>query len=139
VSPENRRQYVDSIIGTLCAQESRGNSVPISEFDKARLFSSLGLLVHDGLTANATALAQASRDLQSASADSSNTARQLKNYTIVLAVATGLLVLTSGWQAYETHETNVKPESRATVLTVQPAQKPPAASSPMKRELERRR
>jgi hypothetical protein len=127
MGPESRRQYVDGIIDALRAKELNSGSAPISDFDKARLFTSLGLLIHDGLTANAAAtkdltqaLAQASSDLQTASAESAKTARGLKNYTIVLAIATALLVITSAWQAYEMHEANIKPVSRSAGPEVQP-------------------
>jgi hypothetical protein len=54
LNPESRRQYFDNIIDTLRAKELNAGPTLISDFDKARLFSSLGLLLHDGLSANAT-------------------------------------------------------------------------------------
>jgi hypothetical protein len=113
LTAEDRAKYIESIIETEKTRQLNGGAQPISDFDKTRLSANIGILIYEGLAANArattdltAALGKASDDLRAASRDSSNTARQLKNYTVVLAFATGLLVFTSFWQAYEAHQTN---------------------------------
>jgi hypothetical protein len=139
MSPEDGRKYIDSIIETLRNKELHAEG--FSEFDKARFLSSLGLLLHDRANAVATqeltvAMAQASRDLQVAGAESANTARQLNNYTnvlaratVILAAATGLLVLKSAWQAYEAHTANMN-SAAGSVVPALPPQAPSSPASP---------
>lgn len=113
MTAEDRAKYIEGIIETETIRQLNGGAQPISDFDKTRLSANLGILIFEGLAANAratkdltAAFGSASDDLRAASKDSSNTARRLKNYTVVLAGATLLLVFTSGWQAYEAHQTN---------------------------------
>jgi hypothetical protein len=117
LTAEDRAKYIESIIETEKTRQLNGGAQPISDFDKTRLSANIGILIYEGLAANArattdltAALGKASDDLRAASRDSSNTARQLKNYTVVLAFATGLLVLpASGRLMKPTRPTNTEP------------------------------
>lgn len=140
MTAENIVQYVDGIIETSRAGELQGSSQPLSEFDKARITSSLGKLLYYGLEANAAAtnkltvaLGQASADLQAASAASGLAASRLVWLTLVLAIATVSLVAVGffqGWQSMR--QANVAEKQLQTARSTDPTPQDPSLPASVK-------
>jgi hypothetical protein len=125
---KSRAEYIENTIETLRSKELNDGPHAISDFDKIRLSSSVGILLYEGLAANSAAtkeltqaLQQSSMDLQAASAEGANAAKKLNQLTVVVVVSAVLSLFVTCWQGYQT-------KRQADLAQMQLISKPPSTS-----------